>query len=677
MPVPGQASDPLLAFLEAKILSNEGRWAEASQAFEQASASSMSPTSISNTRGCCCAWRSFRDPRRGEPAWTRRLWRPRRRCDRRPATSTSCGFWPRCASSNPRSTLRRFLGSSGHARPVSRESVRPASGAHRGAVGSGVARARGGFADSRRCAGVAAAQPGARRCRGRGAASFGAGVGPRSCGPCRPRRGCRVRDRFARALEGRAGGARVSPRLGRSRTGSSRSGLGAGGAQRGAIRTEAEPEFLRRLAMCRYRDAEPEAALAILESAGDRDGLANASAVLGGSEKALFLLSIPDREGGAGTRGCPRRGDGSSHPHLDRGGVAVPDCGRKRSRSSLGRWSVRDASTKQPDGWKRRPTSGLASAWLHSPPRCACASPPRWRWPGNGNGCWSRWPPGCRGRCAGVAGSVPPSAVAGGVAGFLDSILPPATGGARTRPRSCGSGWSSEGKPARAAALFGAEAREPEMVARRAEALWRVGDRAAARTHLASLAEGDDDSLLAAGELAGQRLERFDDAVVAARRLLSRSKRSLPGATCWPPRSSETVRSPPRSRSSERYSSSTPSSLRRSNSSWGYVFAERREHLDEAVRLTRKGGRGGSGQRRLPGFPGAGRFGRGELDRAARPSERAVALESHDATLWDMWAMCARRAEQLAGARRAYEASLGLEPDEPRGENLEPQRLPE
>ena len=129
------------------------------------------------------------------------------------------------------------------------------------------------------------------------------------------------------------------------------------------------------------------------------------------------------------------------HRHPDRGGVAAPDRGRKRSRSSLGRSSVRDASTKQPDGWKRRPTSGLASAWLHSPPRCACASPPRWRWPGNGNGCWSRWPPGCQGRGAPASPAAsPPSAVAGGVRRTFDRHRLRQPRGARARPRPRGSG---------------------------------------------------------------------------------------------------------------------------------------------------------------------------------------------------------------------------------------------
>ena len=70
-------------------------------------------------------------------------------------------------------------------------------------------------------------------------------------------------------------------------------------------------------------------------------------------------------------------------------------------------------------------------------------------------------------------------------------------------------------------------------------------------------------------------------------------------------------------------------------------------------------------------------FGRGDVDRAARLLERAVALESHDATLWEHVGDVRSARGDLAGARRAYEASLGLEPDEPRAVRRKLQRLPE
>jgi predicted Zn-dependent protease len=217
--------------------------------------------------------------------------------------------------------------------------------------------------------------------------------------------------------------------------------------------------------------------------------------------------------------------------------------------------------------------------------------------------------------------------------------------------------WMRQGEPLRGARLLeGQESRE--LLARRAEALWRGGERKTAVGLIEKLAHADAPGRIAAAET-WQRLDRFDDAAAAARAALADSPNSVEARFLLATALERSGRVEPAIGELERLLTEQPTFAPGLNY-LAYLLAERGRELDRALRLARAAVAADPGNAAYLDSLAWARFRRGEFAEAARLLERAAKLEPDDGTLWEHLGDARAALADRKGAAAAYRKSLAM-----------------
>jgi tetratricopeptide (TPR) repeat protein len=214
-----------------------------------------------------------------------------------------------------------------------------------------------------------------------------------------------------------------------------------------------------------------------------------------------------------------------------------------------------------------------------------------------------------------------------------------------------------QGEPLRGARLLeGQESRE--LLARRAEALWRGGERKTAVGLIEKLAHADAPGRIAAAET-WQRLDRFDEAAAAARAALADSPNSVEARFLLATALERSGRVEPAIGELERLLTEQPTFAPGLNY-LAYLLAERGRELDRALRLARAALAADPGNAAYLDSLAWARFRRGEFAEAARLLERAAKLEPDDGTLWEHLGDARAALADRKGAAAAYRKSLAM-----------------
>lgn len=217
--------------------------------------------------------------------------------------------------------------------------------------------------------------------------------------------------------------------------------------------------------------------------------------------------------------------------------------------------------------------------------------------------------------------------------------------------------WMRRGEPLRGARLLeGQESRE--LVARRAEALWRGGERKTAVGLIEQLARADGPGRIAAAET-WQRLNRFDDSAAAARAALADAPSSVEARFVLATALERSGRVEPAIGELERLLTAQPTFAPGLNY-LAYLLAERGRELDRALRLARAAVAADPGNAAYLDSLAWARFRRGEFAEAARLLERAAKLEPEDGTLWEHLGDARAALADRTGAAAAYRKSLAM-----------------
>jgi tetratricopeptide (TPR) repeat protein len=218
------------------------------------------------------------------------------------------------------------------------------------------------------------------------------------------------------------------------------------------------------------------------------------------------------------------------------------------------------------------------------------------------------------------------------------------------------------GRPEEARRLLASET-APALVARRAEAAWKAGDRRAAQEGLRQLGAGSVDDALAAAET-WQRLERPEEALAAARAAVTQRPESTEARFVFATSLERAGKVREAETELRRVLGDDPTFAPALNY-LGYLFAEQNRQADEALRLTQRAVAADPASAAYLDSLGWARYRRGDWRDALRILERAARLEPRDGTLWEHVGDARLALADRAGAAEAYRLSLTFEPENP------------